>query len=125
MRMDRSVWLIIVSMLLGVVGQLFLKIGMNQVGSIGTINWAKPLELFGPIFSQPLVWLGLGFYGTSSLVWLIVLSRFDLSYAYPTLASMYVILPVLSRLFLDESIPPLRWLGMVIVLAGVVLVSRG
>ena len=125
MRMDRSVWLIIVSMLLGVVGQLFLKIGMNQVGSIGTINWAKPLALFGPIFAQPLVWLGLGFYGASSLLWLIVLSRFDLSYAYPMLASMYVILPVLSRLFLDESIPPLRWLGMVIVLVGVVLVSRG
>ena len=71
------------------------------------------------------MWVGLALYGISSLVWLIVLSRLDLSYAYPLLASMYIVLPLLSMVFLKESIPPLRWLGMLVVIAGVILVSRG
>lgn len=123
--MDRSILLIIVAMLLGAAGQILLKMGMNLVGSLDAVNWARPLDFFVPVFSQPLVWLGLALYGLSSLLWLVVLSRFDLSYAYPMLASMYIVLPVLSRFLLNESIPPLRWLGMVIVLVGVVLVSRG
>lgn len=125
MKMDRSILLIIVAMLIGVVGQLCLKAGMNQVGKIDVINWSQPLQVFGPAFTRPLVWLGLIAYAASAMLWLIVLSRFDLSYAYPMLASMYVVIPVVSRLFLGESIPPLRWLGMFVVLMGVVLVSRG
>lgn len=125
MKMDRSILLLIVAMLLGVVGQICLKIGMNRVGTVEALSLARALEIFRPIFAQPLVWIGLGCYAASSLLWLLVLSRFDLSYAYPMLASMYIVLPILSRIFLKESIPPLRWVGMVIVLAGVILVSRG
>jgi drug/metabolite transporter (DMT)-like permease len=124
MKMDRSILLILVAMVLGAVGQIFLKMGMNRVGAV-EIDFANLVQGLLPMFMQPLVWAGLAFYGISSVVWLIVLSRFDLSFAYPMLASMYVILPVLSYIFLDESIPPLRWFGMVIVLVGVVLVSRG
>lgn len=123
--MDRSVLLIFVAMLLGAAGQLALKIGMNRVGAVDSVNLARFWEAFIPIFSQPLVWVGLALYGISSLVWLIVLSRLDLSYAYPLLASMYIVLPLLSMVFLKESIPPLRWLGMLVVIAGVILVSRG
>ena len=123
--MDRSVLLIFVAMLLGAAGQLSLKVGMNQVGAVESVSMARPWEAFVPIFSQPLVWVGLALYGVSSLIWLIVLSRLDLSYAYPLLASMYIVLPLLSMVFLKESIPPLRWLGMLVVIAGVILVSRG
>jgi len=125
MKMDRSILLIIIAMLIGVIGQLSLKSGMNNVGEIESLRLAKVLEIFKPVFAQPLVWIGLGCYAASALLWLIVLSRFDLSYAYPMLASMYIVLPILSRIFLKESIPPLRWLGMLIVLVGVILVSRG
>jgi len=125
MKMDRSIWLIIIAMLIGVVGQVCLKAGMNQVGKIAAINLARPLEVLGPAFTRPLVWIGLAAYAASAMFWLIVLARFDLSYAYPMLASMYIVIPFVSRIFLNESIPPLRWLGMFVVLVGVVLVSRG
>lgn len=123
--MDRSILLIVIAMLIGVIGQLCLKIGMNRVGNIEPLVLARVVEIGRAIFAEPLVWIGLACYGTSALFWLLVLSRFDLSYAYPMLASMYIILPLLSRIFLKESIPPLRWLGMFVVLVGVVLVSRG
>ncbi len=125
MKMDRSIWLIIVAMLIGVVGQVALKAGMNQVGRIENLDFAKPMQIFGPALTQPLVWIGLAAYALSAMFWLIVLSRFDLSYAYPMLASMYLVIPIVSRIFLNESIPPLRWVGMLVVLIGVILVSRG
>ncbi len=125
MKMDRSIWLIIVAMLIGVVGQVALKAGMNQVGRIEKLDFTKPMQILGPALTQPLVWIGLAAYALSAMFWLIVLSRFDLSYAYPMLASMYLVIPIVSRIFLDESIPPLRWVGMLVVLIGVILVSRG
>ena len=122
--MDRSIMMIMVAMLLGVVGQMCLKLGMNRVGAV-EVEVSNLVGSLLPIFAQPLVWVGLAFYGLSSVVWLVVLSREDLSFAYPMLASMYIILPVLSKWLLNEEIPPLRWLGMGIVLVGVLLVSRG
>ena len=125
MKMDRSILLVIIAMLIGVVGQVCLKAGMNQVGKIGAVSATQLLPILSAAFTKPLVWIGLAAYGISALFWLIVLARFDLSYAYPLLASMYLVIPIVSRLFLKESIPPLRWLGMVVVLVGVILVSRG
>jgi multidrug transporter EmrE-like cation transporter len=125
MKMDRSVLLIIIAMLIGVVGQVCLKAGMNQVGKMEAIGLTQLLPILGSAFAKPLVWIGLAAYAASAMFWLIVLARFDLSYAYPMLASMYLVIPIVSRVFLKESIPPLRWLGMFVVLIGVILVSRG
>ena len=116
--------IIIASVSLGVVGQVCLKVGMNQVGAIDAGSLARPVETFVRVFSIPLVWLGLGCYGVSALLWLVILSRLDLSYAYLMLASMYVLIPLVSWLFLGERVPPLRWLGMVVVVLGVVIVAR-
>lgn len=122
--MRYSLLLIVVSVSLGVVGQLSLKVGMNQVGAIDAASLARPVETLLSVFSMPLVWLGLACYGLSALFWLVILSRLDLSYAYLMLASMYVLIPLVSWLFLGERIPPMRWVGMVVVVLGVVIVAR-
>jgi drug/metabolite transporter (DMT)-like permease len=122
--MRYSLLLIVVSVSLGVVGQLSLKVGMNQVGAIDAASLARPMETLLSVFSVPLVWLGLACYGLSALFWLVILSRLDLSYAYLMLASMYVLIPLVSWLFLGERIPPMRWVGMVVVVLGVVIVAR-
>ncbi len=122
--MRYSLLLIVVSVSLGVVGQLSLKVGMNRVGAIDAASLARPVETLLSVFSMPLVWLGLACYGLSALFWLVILSRLDLSYAYLMLASMYVLIPLVSWLFLGERIPPMRWVGMVVVVLGVVIVAR-
>ena len=98
--MRYSLLLIFISVSLGVVGQLCLKVGMNQVGAIDAGSLARPMETLLSVLSTPLVWLGLGCYGISAVLWLVVLSRLDLSYAYLMLASMYVLIPLVSWLFL-------------------------
>ena len=122
--MPHPVVLVLVAVIISVFGQVSLKIAMNQVGAIDALSLARPMETLTRVFSTPLVWLGLGCYGVSALLWLVVLSRLDLSYAYLMLASMYVLIPLVSWLFLGERVPPLRWLGMIVVVLGVVIVAR-
>ena len=122
--MPHPVVFVLVAVVISVLGQLSLKVAMNQVGAIDAESLARPVETLMRVFSIPLVWLGLGCYGVSALLWLVVLSRLDLSYAYLMLASMYVLIPLVSWLFLGERIPPMRWLGMGVVVLGVVIVAR-
>lgn len=122
--MPHPVVLVFVAVVISVLGQLSLKVGMNQVGIIDAGSLVRPMETLMLVFSTPLVWLGLSCYGVSALLWLVILSRLDLSYAYLMLASMYVLIPLVSWLFLGERIPPMRWVGMVVVVLGVVIVAR-
>jgi len=123
--MVRSLGLILVSVLFAVGGQLLLKQGMNRVGSIElSAFWTTPVPTVWRIFSNPLILAGLFLYVFSTAVWLVVLSQMDLSYAYPMLAFMYVLIPMASRLFLGERIPAMRWLGIVVVCVGVLIVAR-
>jgi drug/metabolite transporter (DMT)-like permease len=115
--------LVFVAVVISVLGQLSLKVGMNQVGAIDARSLAQPMDTLVRVFSTPLVWLGLSCYGISAMLWLVVLSHLDLSYAYLMLASMYVLIPLVSRLFLGEHIPPMRWVGMVVVVVGVMIVA--
>jgi drug/metabolite transporter (DMT)-like permease len=56
---------------------------------------------------------------------MIVLSRVNLSFAYPMIALTYVLVPLAAWLFLNEpAIPPIRWVGMCVIIVGVVLVAQ-
>jgi drug/metabolite transporter (DMT)-like permease len=124
--MARSWGLILVAVVLAVGGQLFLKQGMNRVGPLeAAAFWTRPVETLARLASRVEVVAGMVLYAFSAAAWLVVLSQMDLSYAYPLLALMYVLVPLASRLFLGEQIPPSRWAGIVVVCAGVYLVSRG
>ena len=118
--------MILLSVVLAAVAQLTLKYGMNQV----THNGAQPLVLGNPgqtasrIVSVPMVWLGLVVFGLSAIVWLIVLSRASLSFAYPFASLTYVIIVLFDRFVLGQDIPSIRYVGVALIVAGIVLISR-
>ncbi len=104
-------------------GQLILKIGMNNIGMIdlkktGIINY------FIKILQSPVVLIGLLFYGASALLWLIVLSKEELSFVYPLVAFSYVITVILSMFILKEAMPLLRWLGLLVICLGIFLIAK-
>jgi drug/metabolite transporter (DMT)-like permease len=119
-----SLLLILVSILCSVAGQLTLKAGMTQIGRIEGAALAQPITLLATVLTSPLVVLGLAFYVCGATVWLTVLSRVPLSFAYPSLALSYVITATLAWLVLGEHVPPGRWLGIAIISFGVVWVAR-
>jgi len=120
----KSLLMIFASVLIGVFGQLSLKSGMTQVGRIDAQTLAQPVQLLVRIFTTPIILAGIAMYIVGTLIWLVVLSRMELSFAYPLVATTYVFTPLLAHLLLGEPIPALRWLGIGLILVGVVFVAR-
>ncbi|MCD6359250.1 MAG: EamA family transporter [Armatimonadetes bacterium] len=113
----QAVIMLIVSVSLGAAGQLCLKQGVNLLGEgIG------PVEVVKGIFT-PYIFMGFVCYGLSSLVYLWVLSRLSLSFAYPFVALSFVIVIVLSWWLLGEELPPLRIIGVALIMIGVLTVA--
>lgn len=67
--------------------------------------------------------IGLAMYFISALLWILVLSNTELSYAFPFISLGYILVAILSKLVLKEEITPKRVLGMVIITAGVIMVG--
>jgi multidrug transporter EmrE-like cation transporter len=124
LQMWKQLLLIIISVGLAVCGQVSLKIGMNKVGEIYSAHLVQPFQTLIRVFSNPNVVLGLGLYVCASLIWLVVLSRVDLSFAYPMMGLSYVFVLLISNFFLKENVVPLRWFGAFVICTGVVLISR-
>ncbi len=115
-------WLI-PAILFSTTGELFLKRGMNEIGSFDFAAVDKILPTVWRMAQNPNLWLGfIGFMG-GSVFWLSVISRVPLSLAYPMLALSYVIVVVESWVFLGEGLHPLRIIGSVVVGIGVALVG--
>lgn len=106
--------LIFTPIIIAALGQIILKTGMNQVGEFTLLK----------TFTNWLVLLGLSFYGLSAVLWLLVLSKEKLSFVYPLVAASYVITVFLSKVILKENIPSMRWLGLVVIVLGILIVAR-
>ncbi len=63
-------------------------------------------------------------YGFSFLLWIKVLSKVELSYAYPMVSLGYVLIMIFSYFFFKENITPIRIVGVALIMIGVVLVAR-
>jgi drug/metabolite transporter (DMT)-like permease len=115
--------LILVSVALAAMAQIVLKHGMNHV----THELGRPFRLDGSSLRAAAttvwVWAGLALFGLSAFVWLAVLSRAALSFAYPFAALTYVVI-VLYDTVRGEAVSGLRWGGVALIVAGIVLVSR-
>jgi drug/metabolite transporter (DMT)-like permease len=74
---------------------------------------------------NPYVLAGVASYGFSTIFWLVLLSRVELSYAYPALSMGYVLITLVSALLLGEQVSAMRWAGVFVIVAGVILVTRG
>jgi undecaprenyl phosphate-alpha-L-ara4N flippase subunit ArnE len=71
------------------------------------------------------LWIGLWAtcFGLATLLWLIVLRQAEISYVYPLLGAGYILVTVLARILLNERISTLRWLSILVITAGVVMVG--
>lgn len=119
-----SLLLVLGSVGTATLGQLLLKTGMTSVGRLGAGALQQPLQTLIAVASTPVVWLGLASYAIGAVLWMVVLSRLDLGYAYPLLAISYILIPLLAHFLLGEAIPPLRWVGIAVIFAGVIIVAR-
>jgi drug/metabolite transporter (DMT)-like permease len=117
-RLRLKTWICAVIVVLSnVFGNFFMKRGMT--GPLET-----PLEYITVLF-RPYVALGVGLLIVWMLSRMALLSWADLSYVLPVTAIGYVLVAIVGRVMLDEQISGRRWAGIVLIMAGVALVSGG
>lgn len=112
----RAVVMLLVAVSLGAAGQICLKLGVNQLGGGGLMGALRG------IFT-PYVFTGFVLYALSSVIYLMALQKLDLSYAYPFVALSFVMVTLLSWRLLGETLPLLRMVGLVLIMAGVLTVA--
>lgn len=78
----------------------------------------------GTMIANIWLWGAMLCYAVSILLWMSVLSKVEVSYAYPFLSVGYVLSAVAGYLLFSENITPIRVVGIVVICVGVILISR-
>jgi len=113
--------ILILAVILNAVGNVLIKLGMNQVGSL---NLSQPFKVLWTIFLNPGVVLGITFFIVALAGYSYTLSRLNLSTAYPIMSSLsFMVVLLISAVFLQERIQFIQLFGCIVILAGVWLVS--
>ena len=120
----KTVPLILLSILLGPLGNVLLGKGMKSLGSPHSSHFVDFIPLIYHGLFSPVLWLGiaclLGFF----LVHMLLLTWADYSYVQPATALSYACVAVFSYLLLGEVVSPLRWSGIALICLGVIVVGR-
>jgi uncharacterized membrane protein len=105
------------------VGDLMLKRGMTQIGAVeispGGLQHALLLTI-----TNGTIWIGIVFLTGFMLSYMTVLSWADYSYVMPAGAFGYALLTLLAVVFLHEAVSPRRWVGVILICIGVLLVGQ-
>jgi undecaprenyl phosphate-alpha-L-ara4N flippase subunit ArnE len=100
-------------------GQIFLKFAMLRTGKF-SFTW--------PFIREALVNWQLAASGISmllaSLIWFYIMKHYDFSVAYPMISISYVFGMLASIFIFHEAIPVTRWIGVFLIMSGVVLVAK-
>jgi multidrug transporter EmrE-like cation transporter len=115
---------IISGVLLNACAQVLLKAGTNALGGAIHLTMSNAFETFIRVASQLPILAGLACYALSLVVWIMGLSRTDVTIAYPMLSLGYVVAALGAWMFLGEAVSPQRMLAIGVIMVGVVLLAR-
>jgi multidrug transporter EmrE-like cation transporter len=112
----KDIVMMLISVGLGAVGQIAFKYGAIELEKNPGITLLDKLK-------APIV-LGLILYGVSTIIYLMVLRRMNLSVAYPMISLGYVLVFIASYFLFHEPMSYLRVAGMVCIILGIMMVTR-
>lgn len=115
--------IILLAVALNTTAQLAMKIGMGKIG-VFAFTWENFIPIALKIIVSPWLVLGMTIYVISCAIWLMVLSRAPVSIAYPMSSLGYITSTIAAYYLLNENIPALRIIGIIVILFGVYLVAK-
>ena len=121
--MSRYLSLIVLGVLLNASAQLALKQGMRTIGRFD-FRLDGLIRIVPAVAANPYILAGLACYVVSVVVWLLVLSRVEVSYAYPLLSIGYIVTACAGWLLFNEGMDATRWVGIFVICLGVWLITR-
>src|SRR5882757_9432055 len=115
--------LILLGVLLNAAAQLLLKAGTNTVGQFA-FSRENILPVGWKLATEPHIVGGLACYVVSVVVWIMALSRVEVSIAYPMLSIGYVVNALAAYYLFGEAVTPMRLTGIAVIIIGVWIVTR-
>jgi len=115
--------LVLTGVLLNAVAQLALKASVSDTGII-SLDMHSLLTSAGSLATNLWLWLGLFCYAVSVIVWILALSRVDVSIAYPMLSIGYIVNAVAAWHLFDEPLSLGKVAGIGIIIVGVYVLAR-
>lgn len=115
--------LILLGVLLNAFAQLLLKAGVRQIGHFD-FSLANLWPVSTTLATNLPILGGLSCYVVSVVVWILALSRVEVSIAYPMLSIGYVVNAGLAWMLFGEAVGPQRLAGIAVIIVGVVIVAK-
>jgi multidrug transporter EmrE-like cation transporter len=115
--------LVLAGVLLNAAAQLLLKAGTNAVGPF-EFAAANAVPVGIKLAFEPHILGGIACYVVSVIVWILALSRVEVSIAYPMLSIGYVVNAVAAYYLFGEAVSPMRLVGIGVIILGVFIVAR-
>lgn len=114
--------LIVLTSICDTICQLFLKTSINSLGEFSSRRLINILRFILKLILKPKAWIALLFSTLSLCIWLIVLSKADLNFAFSVDSMHYIFIALASGLILKEKVGVLRWTGTSLIVAGITFV---
>jgi uncharacterized membrane protein len=120
----KTIALICVMVVFGPLGDALLRLGMRNIGAISDWSPSNLAHLFVTVFTSPMIWLGIGSLLAFFVAFTVVLSWADYSYVQPASSFAYGLVAILGHYMLGETITTMRWVGVLIICFGVLIVGH-
>jgi drug/metabolite transporter (DMT)-like permease len=116
-------FLIVLTSICDTFRELFLKSGVNSLEEFSPDNIKRVIIFVFKLTGNPRVWVSLLFGLLSLLIWLFVLSKADLNFAFSVDSMHYIFIALVSQFLLKEKVKLSRWVGTFIIVLGITLVT--
>jgi drug/metabolite transporter (DMT)-like permease len=116
--------LIVLMILFGPLGNIFLSKGMKSIGAISLHSPADLLHVGVEIVQSPFIWLGVLLLMLFFVSYMLVLSWADYSFVQPAGSIAYGVVALLGHFILKEPITATRWAGVCVICLGVLIVGQ-
>ena len=122
--MPKTLVLVLIATLIGGTGHVLLSKGMRSVGDLTEAPALRLGAMVAAALTSPWLLLGVALQAAFFVMYLTLLSRAPVTQVLPLTAVDYIVVALVARLVLAEVVTPTRWAGILLIVAGVFLVSR-
>jgi drug/metabolite transporter (DMT)-like permease len=121
--MTKILAILIAGLVCEAIGVVFLSKGLKQIGEVKQVNAAEVWRAVKAGVSNGNILLGVALEAAFFVCLLVLLSRSDVSFIWPLTAMGFVLTTLTAKFLLHEQVPPLRWLGVLLIMLGAGLIT--
>ena len=121
--MTKILAILIAGLVCEAIGVVFLSKGLKQLGEVKQVNAAEIWRVVKAGVANGNILLGVALEAVFFVALLVLLSRSDVSFIWPLTAMGFVLTALAAKFFLHEEIPPMRWLGVLLIMLGAGLIT--